>query len=331
MFKFGVAFARVMLVAAAASAVAVQAQTPAATIEYPVKLANGFSVNRGSQIGREYCVVNGVRAMPAAGTESGSVTISTEIAFNEKGESGGYGEIRLDLKETSFTNTSERPVTVRVELDGVAQDMPYGEVHQAIFTFLTIRFPAEYLNKLAVAKVMKVYTVDATTKAAKLFATADVSGFAKAADAHAKCTAALPTDFPKELGDGWELTREADRTCSLAMTGRHKYAVVRDTKGHTALVFTEVDEDTELEKPVVSIGGSVVKSDYAARFGGNLAVHVFEIAAKDFEGLKKDVKLEISSGGEPHFGGANLYPPVGLLYLDKCVASLKALKATASK
>ena len=263
MRKCGVAFARGLLTAAAFSTVSAQAQTPA-EVKYPVRLANGFSVARESQAGREYCLVSGLRAMPAAGTESASVSVMTEIAFDTKGNSSGFGQIQIDAKETSFTNREEQPVKVRVELDGVAQDMPWGEVVNAVFTFLKFRFPAEYLNKVAAAKSMKVYTVDPTTKAAKLFATADVSGFAKAAEAHAKCTNSLSADFPTKLGQGWEITRETNSTCSLMMMGRYPYGIVRDGKGKAVLLFSEDDGEAMVE-PIVFINDFPVETEYGGR------------------------------------------------------------------
>ena len=329
MRKCGVAFARGLLTAAAFSTVSAQAQTPA-EVKYPVRLANGFSVARESQAGREYCLVSGLRAMPAAGTESASVSVMTEIAFDTKGNSSGFSQIQIDAKETSFTNREEQPVKVRVELDGVAQDMPWGEVVNAVFTFLKFRFPAEYLNKVAAAKSMKVYTVDPTTKAAKLFATADVSGFAKAAEAHEKCTNSLSADFPTKLGQGWEITRETNSTCSLMMMGRYPYGIVRDGKGKAVLLFSEDDGEAMVE-PIVFINDFPVETEYGGRVEGNTTFHMFGFAAEHLDRLTKDVRLEVRNDGEPQFGGANLYPPVGLLYLDKCVATLKAAKATAAK
>ena len=331
MRKYGVAFARGVVMAAVASSITLaslaQAQPATAPAsKYPIKYANGTSVRRASQPGIESCTVHGLRAQPEYGKETGPVYVGVEMAFDEKGNRNGYGQVQIQPVETSVTNHDERPVQVRIDLDGTTYDMPYGKVFQAIVTFLDFRFAGDVLNKIANAKARKVYFVDPQTKAAKLFATADLSGGREAFAELARCVESLP-DLPTKVGKDWDLTREADG-CAMTTKG---YAVGRDNAGLAGLIFTETGYGHEFTKATkMAIAGRQVKFDYSYLEGNNSVTHVFKFPAADLDRLVQDARLEISDAGQNIFSGASaeIYPPAGLFYLKKCAAGLKPAAKT---
>ena len=325
MRKFGVAFARGLMMTTAISMTAASvapAQSAAAPAsKYPIKFANGTSVQRGSQPGVESCTVHGLRAQPEYGKETGPAYVGVAMAFDEKGNRNGYGQVQIQPVETSVTHFDERPVQVRIDLDGTTYDIPFGKVHQAIVTFLDFRFPGDLLNKIANAKSMKVYFVDPQTKAAKLFATADLSSGREAFAELARCVDVLP-DLPTKVGEDWTLRREHDG-CAMETKG---LAVARDNNGLAGLIFTEIDDSHEFtEATKLAIGGKPVKFDYSYFEGNNSVTHVFKFPATDLDRLTQDASLEITDAGEKIISGASaeIYPPAGLFYLKKCAAGLK--------
>ena len=326
-----------MLLAATASAPLSVAQAESAAgpggVTYPVKIANGLSVDRGSDVGREYCIIRGIRARPRAGTETGSLYVNGEVVFDEKANAFARGHVMVDVKETSFTNFQEKPVQVRIDLDGKTYDMPQGSVHQAVFTFLEFIFPLELLNDIAAAKVMKVYTVDQNSKAPVLFATADIGAGQASFEALGKCFESLP-ELPSRLPDGWQLHME-QTGCMIAPLDDPAFGVgvlpdAGDKKEDIAtLFFVEKKDPYPFTKPVVRIGGHAIAAKYTLEKEAGAYQHYFIFAAAELQRITPGAALEISDNGKPIFGGSNLFPKVAMTFVKKCAASVKQQSAKA--
>ena len=82
MGKLSVALERGVIIAAAVSTVSASAQSVAPASKYPVKLAGGFQVHRGSEPGAESCIVYGLRAMPTAGEKTGPLFVSAKVIWD---------------------------------------------------------------------------------------------------------------------------------------------------------------------------------------------------------------------------------------------------------
>lgn len=315
--------AMVSTVAAGGAAAFAQAADADAAGKYPVSLTNGFVVDRGSSDLLEYCVLRGFRAMPRAGTETGTLSVFTEIVFDEEGNAYSRGMIAVDVKETSFTNQHNRPVQVRIELDGRAYDMTQGNVQQDVLTLLEFRFPAELLEKVAAAKTMKIYTVDVTTKAQTLFATADISAGQADFAEHAKCTRSLP-ELPSQLSDGWELRRD-DGSCLITpmMNSTFGATVLAKDKRVAMLFFVEQRGPYPFSKPGMEIAGRAVVTGYSLTTGDDGYHHGFAIDVKDLDRFQPGAELEITDDDAMVYGGKDMYSMTAVTYLKKCAATLK--------
>lgn len=310
--------ARALMLAAAVSIplTALKAQTSG---KYPIKLANGFEVDRGGDVLREYCLLRGFRAQPETSSEVGRLYVFADAIFDKDGQGYLVASISLDVRDSTFANPEKEPVQVRIDLDGQSYDMPSAQVNHAVFTFLDFRFPFDLLNKIAAAKTLKVYTIDKQTKSAKLFATADVSNGAAAHAELGKCAGELP-DLPAKLPYDWQLFRDSDGTC-LVLSGEGGYGMALggpSNPGKATLAFQDGGE--ALKKPKVTIAGVTIPAEFrAGSFEGVDHYHLV-IPQKDLDRLRPGAKLEISEDGVAVIGGEDLFPEIALTYLKRCAS-----------
>jgi hypothetical protein len=198
---------RGVLLAMIAVAPSAQAQTSGpGAVTYPVKFASGLTVARGSSPNREFCIIQGFRAVPPDGSRSGPLFLTVEAVFDESGNRFVRGQASIDLDKSAFTNFDRQPIDVKIDLDGKSYDIPSADIHVAVVTFLSLRFPVEMLNTIASAETLKVYTIDPKSRTPILFATADLVSDQAAFAQHGKCANSLPA-YPSEAPGGSKISQ----------------------------------------------------------------------------------------------------------------------------